>query len=189
MISKEQLYLSVRPLVRFVKFRILHVDDSPKRIALGVSVGLFVAWSPLYGFHLLLSLILATALKANKLVAMLCVWISNAFTLIPIYYPNYLLGSMITGWFRHEGDLSRAEVIEFINKLFSPKSILMDIFTLHFWKDFVSFFLKIGLELTIGGTIIGLALAIIAYFLTFCGIETYRRNHPHKRYRKHTEII
>ncbi|HKI70697.1 MAG TPA: DUF2062 domain-containing protein, partial [Verrucomicrobiae bacterium] len=84
-----------RRIERFFVYRVLHVDDTPHRIALGVAVGIFVAWTPTVGFQMILTIILATLLRANKLVGIPFVWISNPFTLGVIYYPNYLLGKFI----------------------------------------------------------------------------------------------
>ncbi len=39
-----------RRVINFLKFRILHIDDSPHRIALGVALGLFTAYLPPLGF-------------------------------------------------------------------------------------------------------------------------------------------
>ena len=44
------------PIVRFIKCRILHVNDSHNKIALGVAIGLFVGWTPLIGLHTLIVL-------------------------------------------------------------------------------------------------------------------------------------
>lgn len=77
---------------RLFIYRVLHVDDTPHRIALGVAVGIFIAWTPTIGFQMLLTVLLATLFRANKLVGVPFVWISNPFTLVPIYYPNYIVG-------------------------------------------------------------------------------------------------
>lgn len=185
MITIARIKLAVRPITRFLKFKILHVDDSPPRIARGVMIGLFVAWSPFYGLHILLALALSLLFKANKFVAVLCVWVSNAFTLVPIYYPNYLIGRGILSLFRKERVLSGEQVADFFGTLCNPQTILIDVFTPTFWRNFVKFFLGIGIELTIGGFIIGLIVSLAAYIVTLKTIRWYRTKHPHKRYAKH----
>ena len=86
----------VKQTERFFIYRVLHVDDTPHRIALGVAVGVFVAWTPTVGFQMILTIFLAWLLRANKLVGVPFAWISNPFTLIPIYmWCNYNVGRLL----------------------------------------------------------------------------------------------
>ena len=82
---------------RFFIFRVLHVDDTPHRIALGVAVGIFVTWTPTIGAQMLLTVLLSWLLRANMLVGVPFVWISNPLTVVPIYGPSYVLGRWIVG--------------------------------------------------------------------------------------------
>jgi len=82
---------------KFFIYRVLHVDDTPHRIALGVAVGIFVTWTPTIGFQMILTVLLSWLLGANKLVGVPFVWISNPVTLPPIYGPNCYVGSLILG--------------------------------------------------------------------------------------------
>jgi uncharacterized protein len=85
---------------RFVDFfmhRVVHVQDTPHRIALGVAIGIFVAWTPTVGFQMALAVALAWLLGANKLVGVPFVWISSPLTFVPIYLPNYYVGRWILG--------------------------------------------------------------------------------------------
>ncbi|MBW8035386.1 MAG: DUF2062 domain-containing protein, partial [Planctomycetes bacterium] len=59
----------MRPLIHFITHKILHVDDSPNRIALGAAIGLFIAWTPAVGLHTLIVLAITSLTKANKFVA------------------------------------------------------------------------------------------------------------------------
>ena len=85
---------------QFIKFRIIHVDDSPHRIALGVAMGFFTAFLPFLGLHTISALFLAFVTRANKAVALLCSWICNPFTVVPIFIPSYLLGRKVVSFFR-----------------------------------------------------------------------------------------
>lgn len=87
----------INKVKRFFIYRVLSLNDTPHRIALGVAVGLFVTWTPTIGFQMVLTIALATLLRANKLVGVPFVWISNPFTVAPIYGPNYLVGSYLLG--------------------------------------------------------------------------------------------
>jgi len=88
-------YILKRIKVFFV-YRVLHVNDTPHRIALGVAIGMFIAWTPTLGFQMILTILLAALFRANKLVGVPFVWISNPGTLW-LYIPNFFVGKWILG--------------------------------------------------------------------------------------------
>jgi uncharacterized protein (DUF2062 family) len=71
---------------------IIHQREAPEAVALGICIGLFVGFSPLYGLQMILALLLALILHGSKIAAMLTVWITNPLTVIPIYSLTYWLG-------------------------------------------------------------------------------------------------
>ena len=176
---------SRHPVVRFFKYRILHINDSPHRIALGLAVGLFTAFSPLVGLHLPIAILLAFLLKANKFTAVLSVWVCNIFTLVLIYYPCYLVGWLVCRGFGTGEALGPGQVSEMLTGLFSFGNILSVFYTSHFWIELWKLLKVIGLELAIGGFILGTAVALIAYFACLGFIEWHRKHNPHKRFAKH----
>ncbi len=165
---------------RFIKFRLLHISDSPHRIALGVALGLFIAWTPAFGFHILIAMILSMLLRANKFTALTFIWVCNPFTVTAIYYPNYLLGSSALGYFRPADTVeSSAEQLQQMLECFNLST---GIFTREFWHNLLVLFSSKAAELWIGGLIIGSAVALFAYFATYYLIIGYRRANPHRRF-------
>ncbi|MCR9295793.1 MAG: DUF2062 domain-containing protein [bacterium] len=81
----------------FCVHRVLHADDPPHRLALGIAVGMFVTFTPLIGIQMMVSVFLAWLLRANKVVGVPIVWISNPLTVIPIFTPCYVLGCKVLG--------------------------------------------------------------------------------------------
>lgn len=77
---------------RFVIRKVLHADDPPQRLALGIAIAVFFAFTPTIGFQTVLAVAFAWLLGANKAVGVPVVWISNPATFVPIYYPCYRLG-------------------------------------------------------------------------------------------------
>ena len=63
---------------------ILMLEDTPHSIALGTAIGLFIAWTPTVGIHMILVVSLALFLRANKVAGLIAVYISNPLTLAPI---------------------------------------------------------------------------------------------------------
>ena len=45
---------------------IVMLDDTPHSIALGTAIGLFIAWTPTVGIHMILVVALALLFRANK---------------------------------------------------------------------------------------------------------------------------
>jgi len=169
-----------KPAVHFITHRILHIDDSPHRIAMGVAIGLFSAWTPAIGLHILIALALTSVIGANKFVALTCVWVSNVFTAFFIYYPNYLTGWYLIGRFSGEPALTHQEVVMLFKNLFAFDSIITCFYSTGFWMDLLVLLMSIGLELWIGGFVIGAAISITAYIATYNMIKKHRIKHPHK---------
>lgn len=184
MIAKTYTRTRYDHLIRFLRYRILHINDSPHRIALGVALGLFTAWTPLLGFHVLIVLGLAFLLKANKFAAVICVWANNPFTLVPIYYPSYLLGRTVLKCFHPNGAASKAE----IQGLFSESDLSVipsNFFAVEHWQNLFAFLWQKCPELWIGSLIIGFLVAFAGYLTTYYLIVQHQRRYPHRRFSKH----
>ncbi len=157
-----------KKLKAFFIYRVLHVDDTPHRIALGVAIGMFITWTPTVGFQMLLVLGLSWLLGANKLVGVPFVWISNPATLVPIFYPNYLLGKWVLGSNCEDPNFSEALTIsgtwlETVQRWWTAT-----------WQVFW--------PLWVGSIIIGLALGAISYGVIYYAVVEYRKiRHRHDK--------
>ena len=180
--SRTFLQKLFRPAVIFIKFKILHVDDTSQRIARGVAVGLWIAFTPLMGFHMILALAAATLLRANKALAMMLVWLSNPFTILPIYWPCYLLGRFLIGRLHH-ASVQPGQIRELLGNLFSFPKMITCLYSADFWKELAIVFGKIGLEVTVGGFVIGTLAAIIGYFTTRWIVTSHRAKSKRRRFR------
>ncbi len=167
------------PPVRFIKYRILHVNDSPNRIAMGVAIGLFVGWTPLIGLHTLIVLSLAVVMRVNKSVALVCVWVTNIFTAMPIYYFNYLIGRYLFGTKGGEQELIRREISGLLKNILSLSDIGAFLYRADFWDKFWKLIVNIRAELWLGSLIVGTIVSVIAYFAFYYLITWYQKTHPH----------
>lgn len=90
-----QLSSSPRVLLRSV----LALDDPPHAIALGIAIGIFVGLTPTVGIQtgLILGIVFLTRrfFYFNASAAMAATYVSNPFTMLPMYYFWYQLGT----WF------------------------------------------------------------------------------------------
>lgn len=157
-------------LERFFVYRVLSLDDTPHRIALGVAIGVFVAWTPSIPAQMVSVLALSWLLRANKLVGLPFVWISNPVTIIPIYGPNLLLGQWILG-----------KPVGNFNALYDAMHFetgLID--TTQLWWSAIR---PILIELWVGSLIVATVLGVLTYFAMYRVIVVWRR----RRHRKHPE--
>lgn len=84
---------SFRALMR----QVLHLQESPERTAVAFSLGVFIAFCPLYGFHTIL-VVLSTWLFGLNVVALLAgAFINNPWTVIPILGMTYWTGALLLG--------------------------------------------------------------------------------------------
>jgi uncharacterized protein (DUF2062 family) len=141
--------------------RVLHVDDTPHRIALGVAIGIFVTWTPTVGLQMVLAVMLAWLCRANKLVGVPFVWISNPLTLAPIFLPNYYIGRWILG-----SDVPPPDFSQVVN----ASGGWLD--RVHTWWSITW---QALLPLWIGGLLVGTALGFMSYFFTYQVVVVYRR--------------
>lgn len=80
------------------KFKeILYIKDTPHRLALSFAVGVFIAISPLLGLHTLMGLAACFFSRFNKFALFVGVYITNPWTIIPIYTFCTWVGALIMG--------------------------------------------------------------------------------------------
>ena len=171
-----------RQLNVFVKLRILHVTDTPHKIAMGVAIGLFIAWTPALGIHMILVLALCALFRANKLAGLASTWVCNPFTFGVVYIPSYFVGRAVVDFWRGSPGLNRVEVEQLLQKMGSVGSIFTNFHRMAFWREMFDVLVKIGVELWIGCLIIGLIVAVAGYFLSRGFIVWHRRRNPRRRF-------
>lgn len=76
---------------------LLHLDESPERTALAFAVGVFIAFSPTYGFHILSALFCAWAFRLNVPALMAGTFINNPWTFVPIIGATFWTGFVVMG--------------------------------------------------------------------------------------------
>ena len=77
--------------------QILTIRESPHRIGLAFGIGVFIGMSPLLGLHTVLGIAVAWQFRLNKLVTLLGVYITNPWTIIPIYTFGTWVGAKLLG--------------------------------------------------------------------------------------------
>jgi len=90
----EKRWFSLASLKKLIK-KLVRVDDSPKRIARGLAIGVFWGILPTFGLAILFALPTAILLRANKFSTILGLFVANPFTTPFIYAFEYKIGQLI----------------------------------------------------------------------------------------------
>jgi len=138
---------------QWVRF-ILHTDDTPSRAALAFAIGVFIAWTPAFGFHTLLALAIAFLFGLNRVAVLAGTFVNNPWTFVPIYTVSAWLGSFMTG---AEVSAPRLE-----GKTWS-----------HVF-DFLAQCRPWIVPLTMGTVVLGLTSALVSFPVVLYGIRWYR---------------
>ncbi|MDR0533071.1 MAG: DUF2062 domain-containing protein [Verrucomicrobiales bacterium] len=130
-------------------------------VARACFIGFLVSLSPFFGFHILISTILAIVFRANIPVSFTIQWLTNVFT-APFYYTGaYLAGCWML---RLPGD--RTEVIKDICDNFWDYFLLRG--THHSFHSTERIFAEAVWPLLLGCTALGLLFAVVSYALVKC---------------------
>jgi uncharacterized protein len=143
--------------------RIKKLQGDPRYVATGMAIGVFVGVTPTIPFHTLIAIALAFIFRGSKPAAAIGVWFANPIT-IPIFYiGSFKLGTLI---------LNRP--IPFDVKFES-----------------ISALMTLGLDVTIamivGGAVLGILPAIVAYILTYRIVAAVREKARLRKQASETE--
>jgi uncharacterized protein (DUF2062 family) len=183
---------TARRIERFVVLRVLHADDTPHRLALGIALGMFIALTPTMGFQIVLVLLLAPFIRANGRVGVPMVLITNPFTMVPIYGFNYWLGYHLLSIFGERPGLNIEKVKNTIGNLQIWNYVFKHFYEAQFWHSLWCLFIKflnVSLDLWIGSIIVGLFLAAISYVVSYKLIVWYRSHNPIIRLRLRRKLL
>ena len=76
---------------------ILSIKESPVRLSISFAIGVFIGMSPFLGIHTVLGIICAYLFRLNKFVTIVGVYITNPWTIIPIYTFSTWVGAKLLG--------------------------------------------------------------------------------------------
>jgi hypothetical protein len=162
---------------------ILHADDTPRRIALGVGIGVFVAFTPTIGLQMVIALGLATLFRANKFACVPMVWISNPLTVVPIFAACFAIGNALVG---SEEVTSGAEAVKRIQFATSEVSDagptgVGKFLTGAYWENHLGNVVRAGRDLWVGCIAVGTVAGSVAYFVVYTFIFRHRERRNHRK--------
>ena len=169
---------SVRRLLRRTSRSILSLHGSPRDIALGTAIGVFVAFTPTIGFQMLIAAFIATLFRANRPAAVIPPWITNPLTIPPIYAMTYWLGR-----FFRPGPSAGEVYHQLVDVVASIRQLSFYAFY-HQLTEFLQVGANVFVPMMIGGVIIGLVCAAATYPLTLWAVKRYRLRRQQRRRRR-----
>ena len=122
-------------------------------MAIAFAIGVFIGMSPLLGIHTILGLLAAWLFRLNRLITIVGVYVTNPWTIVPIYSFGTWIGAKIIG----------------MDNLI-PAIDWSHITLVDFFKEFR----PLLLPFLIGNTAIGIVSAVVSYILIYKAARNYR---------------
>jgi len=166
---------------RFLRQKVLGVGDTPHRIAWGVFLGFFVAFTPTLGFQIIVYLLVASLLRANKVSGIPWLFISNPFSALPVYYSTWWVGNLIISGGGDSAGGGREAVQNLADATTQVKGSFSQFFDPKYWATVGDTLVTLGYELWLGGFVLGMVTGTIAYPIAFRAVIRYRERVEQKR--------
>ncbi|GAB4482494.1 MAG: DUF2062 domain-containing protein [Thermodesulfovibrionales bacterium] len=133
--------------------QILSIRESPHRIAIAFAVGIFIGMSPLLGVHTVLGIAAAWLFRLNRVVTLIGVYVTNPWTIVPIYTFCTWVGARLLGI---------RDVIPDIE--WGRLSV----------KALASEFGHLAMPFVVGTTLVGLVSAMVGYAVIYRAVKRDR---------------
>ena len=159
--------------VRYVGHRLRRLPDPAHKISRGIAAGIFVTFTPFYGFHFVLAAVIAFILRGNILASLLATFAGNPLTFPFIAGVSVELGTALLG--------KPHLPLHYVVNAFSDASVevwanLKAVFTpaKTEWSQLSGFFENVFMPYLVGGLIPGVVAACVAYALSRPLIASYQ---------------
>lgn len=144
--------MALRRVLRYHWLKFRRLQEDPRKIAGGMALGVFIGITPTIPFHMVGALTLAALLRVSPVTAFIGIQIGNPLTMVPLYVAAYKVGQFL---------LYRGKPLMF------PETFS--------FKAWISVLWQGGVALQVGGVILAIPPAIVAYFLTLWIVQRYHR--------------
>lgn len=161
--------------LRYVGYRLRRLPDPAHKISRGIAVGIFVCFTPFFGFHFLISAFLAWLIRGNVLAALLATFFGNPLTFPVIASLSVQLGYDILGI---PGMVSLPRVFNAFSQ--AGLSLWRNLAATVTgepanWEGMATFFHFVFLPYLVGGLLPGLLCSVLAYALSRPLITAYQK--------------
>lgn len=168
----------------YIAHRLQRLPDTPSKIARGIAAGVFVSFTPFFGFHFLMAAIANIVVRGNLLAALLATFVGNPLTFpliatVCLEAGNLLLGRSEVFPFRRVADSFATASVELwrnVRAFFGYGQAE--------WSRLEDFLDTVFLPYLVGGILPGLAAAVAAYLLSRPLIAAYQKRRRRKLSKK-----
>lgn len=173
----------------YVKHRLRRLPDTPERISRGVWAGVFASFTPLFGLHFILALVLARLMRGNYLSALLGTFFGNPLTYVPIAAISIETGHFLLGS-RPEAGFRTSFFDKFGDAIWDLWHNIVTIFTPQRpdWHGLSVFYQDVFLPYLVGGVIPGIICATVCYYLYLPLIRAYQNRRRKRLQAKLTQL-
>ena len=165
----------------YVIHRLRRLPDGPHRIARGVFAGVFISFTPLFGFHFLGAALIAWIMRGNIIAALLATFVGN-----PLTTPFFAASALETGYWLLGSDYTiplSAIAGAFTDAATQMWSNIFAIFTddLTHWDSLRRFFRTVYVPYLVGGVFPGTVVGLFFYFISIPLVRAYQKIRDAKR--------
>ena len=160
----------------YVKHRVRRLPDTPEKISRGIWAGVFTTFTPFYGLHFLVAVLIARVMRGNILASLLGTFFGNPLTYLPIAVASLSTGHFLLGS-RPEKAVDRslggkfagagADLWNNFEALFTPAHAD--------WHKLGLFYDDVFFPYLVGGLIPGVVAATVSYYLCLPLISVYQK--------------
>jgi uncharacterized protein (DUF2062 family) len=137
---------------------LLHLQDTPHRIALAFGLGIWIAFSPLLGLHTVMALGIAFAFRLSRAAILIGCYVNNPWTLAPLFLAGTVVGCAMLG-VSTEG----------------LATIDWDRHGWAFYTDLLAHLRPYLWPFVVGNTVLGVAFGALSYVILRRALERRRR--------------
>ena len=177
-----------RRAFEYVGHRLKRLPDTPHKIALGLTCGVFVSFSPLFGFHFIYAAICALLLRGSVLAGLLGTFFGNPLTFPLIALVAYHTGIAMLGMpnlAEQYGGIMQA--LGFGLSALWESMVAWFGFATPRWGEVWDFVKAIFIPYFVGGVPTGIVAGLISYFVSRPIVAAYQRRRRMKLRAKSVE--
>jgi len=186
--KKDSWWIGIKRLLRMkLIVPMLRLKIAPEVKALGVAVGLFWAMTPLVGIQMWLVFMTwvffrhILRIDFSLVLGIAYTWVTNVFTMFPVYYVFYITGQIMRGKWEHISGYTG--LVSVFRRVFMQD--------LDFWQKWGLIFKVLlkdwGVSMAVGCLPWAVIFSIIGYYVTL-RFERYRKLKMLRRYETCTRL-
>lgn len=155
----------------YIRKRILRISATPHEVALGFSIGIFAACSPLLGLHVILAVFFSWVLHGNFAAAIIGTVFSNPLTFFLIIMADYKVGRLFLVFFGNKDEISFSQI----------RTMLGDLTFSQSWSFFWETWDLIMMPMFVGGMFLGVIFGSLSYIGVYRTIIHFQKKSLSKK--------